>query len=341
MTSTRSIDIDLEGLKGLSRSGKRRIGREFGRSFETVGAVIVRNHGVSLDLIRDFRACYAEFYAQDMEYKLQYERPQTRTAARGYTCKREVSESGPGMERFSFGDFAVDRSDPYYGSEKGLTWFPDNSIPDRPSRSGEVAAAYHREMKRLAQRLFEIFELQLETPSGYFVDHIRRSTGVEVGILYPALSSETPGDLRIQPHTDSGILTILNTEPTKDPALQFLDVSGQWTDMQTDVDAFVLNVGDLLSRWTNGRWLSTVHRVLRPSPEHQHIPRLSIAYFEHPDYDANVVSHVPPGEQARFEPVNAGEFESRKRLEIHIMTDDAVSRMLHDQFDHRLEGRPY
>jgi isopenicillin N synthase-like dioxygenase len=84
-------------------------------------------------------------------------------------------------------------------------------------------------------------------------------------------------------------------------------------------------------------WPSTVHRVLNPASGYAHVSRLSVVYFEHPDYDASLSSFVRPGDERAFEPVVVGEFEYDKRLRIHLIDDAEISKMLHGQFEHREE----
>jgi len=337
MSAEWDLDIDLSGLRGISFPKKKQIADKFNQLFGGVGAAVIHNHGVSTTLINDMRSAFTAFFGSDSEYKQQYSRPKTRVTARGYSCMEDLKESAKGMERFSFGDFDVDRADPYYGSDQGRIWFPENFMPGVPEDLTDLANEYFYEMKDLSNRLFEIFEISLSAPSGYFVDNIKKSTGNLTGILYPGVKGPAPSSLRVQPHTDSGILTILNAEPTIEESLQFTDVSGSWVSVKPDVNGYVLNVGDLLHRWSNGKWLSTIHRVLMPSESYRSIPRLSVAFFEHPDYDADIVSYAPDGTEEKFSPVNAGDFESQKRLEIHLMSEEDRLKMLHKQFDDRVQ----
>ena len=76
-----------------------------------------------------------------------------------------------------------------------------------------------------------------------------------------------------------------------------------WIDVRTAPDHFVVNIGDLLMRWTNDRWLSNLHRVVNPPlAGGRNGPRLSIAFFNHPNYDVLIECLAPPG-QAKHPPV--------------------------------------
>jgi isopenicillin N synthase-like dioxygenase len=82
--------------------------------------------------------------------------------------------------------------------------------------------------------------------------------------------------------------------------------------VRTEPDTLVVNIGDLLMQWTNDRWLSNMHRVVNPpSPADAGQPRLSIAFFNHPNYDVSIECLAAPGE-AKHPPVVSGEYRDVK-----------------------------
>ena len=116
---------------------------------------------------------------------------------------------------------------------------------------------------------------------------------------YPYGYAPLPGQLRAGAHSDYGSLTILFAEPGS-RGLQTRSLDGVWREVPIEKGAFIVNVGDLLARWSNDRWVSTVHRVVC-EPE----PRQSMAFFHLPNWDAEIA--CIPGEPPRYEPVTAGE----------------------------------
>jgi len=337
MQTEQTAIVDLSSTLDGSQSAKHAVAKEMGTALEQIGGMMITGHGISTDLIMETRAAFRAFFDEPSEYKFQFERPSTETVARGYTCRQDVRESNPGQERFSLGQFDLPDDDPYFVSSKGRQYFPANQLPDRPAEFTDVCRAYFAEIQQLSRRIFELFELALETPTGFFTSRIARSTGNLTSIGYPRLDDEPAGGFRVQPHTDSGVLTILNTEQTPGGGLQFMNTDDEWIDIQPSVTDFVINVGDLLHQWSNGRWLSTVHRVLNPRQEKTDRERLSVVYFEHPDYDARIAPFARPGEASAFPEVVSGEFEYQKRLQIHLMDDTEIKQMLHSTFDHREE----
>ncbi len=337
MTQHDETTLDLSSTLGGSQAAKRAVASEIGDRLERVGGMMITGHGISTSLIAEMRDAFRAFFGQPAEYKTRLARPETETVARGYVSRMDVRETDPGMERFSMGEFTLPGEDPYYSSLLGQAHFPPNQLPDRPAEFSKLCRTYFDEVQQLSARMFDLFEVALGTPSGYFSSKMQRSTGNLTGILYPLKEHEPEGAFRIQPHTDSGALTILNTEQVPGGGLQFMNLDNEWIDVQPSVTDFVINVGDLLHRWSNGVWLSTVHRVLNPGPNDTRTPRLSVVYFEHPDYDASLSSFVRPGDECVFEPVVVGEFEYDKRLRIHLIDDSEISKMLYASVELRQE----
>ena len=80
---------------------------------------------------------------------------------------------------------------------------------------------------------------------------------------------------------------------------------------------FVVNIGDLMRRWTNDRWLSNLHRVVNPPAEAASGPRLSIAFFNHPNHDT-LIECLPSQGPARHPPVRSGEYRDSQYARIGL-----------------------
>ncbi|HZX54782.1 MAG TPA: 2-oxoglutarate and iron-dependent oxygenase domain-containing protein [Ilumatobacteraceae bacterium] len=175
---------------------------------------------------------------------------------------------------------------------------------------------YYREMLKLSSRLMSLFALGLELPSNYFEPYIDTSPSALRAVNYPEQAhAPSPGQLRAGAHTDYGTLTILR----QDDAPGGLEVrspnENRWVPIPIVPDAFVINVGDLLARWTNDRWRSTLHRVVNPDVgETRSTRRQSMPFFHNANYHS-VVACLPtcfePGQQPKYPPVTAG---------VHLMT---------------------
>jgi isopenicillin N synthase-like dioxygenase len=88
--------------------------------------------------------------------------------------------------------------------------------------------------------------------------------------------------------------------------------AGEWEDAPYDPDAFTINTGDLLARWSGDRWKSNRHRVLPPQAEAPDEDLISLVFFYEADWDAMVTSLQPPiGRDNTYEPVMASAFLRR------------------------------
>ena len=106
-------------------------------------------------------------------------------------------------------------------------------------------------------------------------------------------------------HTDYGMITLLFQHGVA--GLEVQDSEGHWHEVEPESDAIVINTGDLMERWTNGRYRSTPHRV---QPKIGAEDRYSIAMFVDPDTETPVKvleSCLSPGESPRYPEVTAGE----------------------------------
>jgi isopenicillin N synthase-like dioxygenase len=97
-----------------------------------------------------------------------------------------------------------------------------------------------------------------------------------------------------------------------------LNRRGEWVDVVSPPDAFVVNLGDLMMHWTNDRWVSTLHRVVNPPRDAASgSRRQSIVFFYQPNYDA-LIECLPgccsPGRPPKYAPVTSGEHRLRKFL---------------------------
>jgi len=184
--------------------------------------------------------------------------------------------------------------------------------PDAPE--GFVAAwqGYYAAMEELAARIMRLFAAALRLPEDYFDRFIDAPVSALRALNYPRQeAAPEPGQIRAGAHTDYGSLTILLPQ-SGSRGLEILTPDGAWTPVPPHPGAFVINIGDLMARWTNDRWVSTLHRVVNPSPENGvDTRRQSMAFFHQPNWDAEIQvleASLGPGEIPRYEPVRSGPY---------------------------------
>ena len=129
-------------------------------------------------------------------------------------------------------------------------------------------------------------------------------------IRYPAVTQPPlPGQLRAGTHTDYGIMTFVRGDDTPG-GLQVKHRNGSWIDVHIPPNEFVCNIGDLMMRWSNDRWVSTLHRVAVPPPDAVPSDRISLVFFTNPNPDAVIRcldNCLRPGETAKYPPVTMSE----------------------------------
>ncbi len=161
-------------------------------------------------------------------------------------------------------------------------------------------------MRDLGRRLASVIAVALGAPADHFDAAFAEPVTFLRLLWYPPQPPASPDDLYgAAPHTDYGFLTLLAQHQL--PGLEVRAPDGTWLDVPVTDDAFVLNSADILRRWSNGRWVSTPHRVVNRSGEE----RYSAPFFFDPHMETVVAplpSCVPAGEQPRFEPVVYGDY---------------------------------
>jgi isopenicillin N synthase-like dioxygenase len=162
-------------------------------------------------------------------------------------------------------------------------------------------------MAGLGGHLRRLFALALGLAEDWFEEAFAGHSSSLRAINYPELAEAAePGQLRAGEHTDYGCMTILRTENAPG-RLQVRNRAGEWVDVQAAPDSFVVNLGDMMARWTNDRWVATLHRVANPPPG-PGSRRQTLVFFHDPRADAVIEAIAAPGAEARYEPVTAGEY---------------------------------
>jgi isopenicillin N synthase-like dioxygenase len=312
--------IDIAPFLAGDPEGRKAVVRQLADAAEHIGFFAITGHGVPRPVMDALYQTAHAFFELPLEEK-QRVAPPVPTYARGYKAIGfEALAAGnawttpPDLKEYwHFGREHLPE-DPYYTGPEGRKHFFKNLWPARPDGFREASDAYYKAMEGLSQVLCRISALALDLPETYFDDKIDRHITAARINYYPRQDDPpAEGQLRAGAHTDYGMLTILSGESA--PGLQVLTRSGEWVDVATDKYRFVCNIGDLLMRWTNDRWVSNTHRVLNPPREMARASsRMSIAFFHHPNHDAKIecipgcAGDAPP----KYEPVYSGDFRDYK-----------------------------
>ena len=289
-------------------------------SFRRTGFAVVTGHRVSPALFHAMSEVSTEFFALPLAEKLAVAFPAPEIV-RGY----EPVPAAGGAARITnaMESLLINRLSPPadypVGSVEHRLWRWPNLWPERPERLRAIWERYYREMEQLGDRLLELVAIGLGLPATWFATAFDRHYSNLAVNNYPPLPATADGtDLdrpRNRPHTDHGALTLLY-RPAEPGGLEVY-AEQQWWRVPFLPGSLVLNVGDMLERWTDGALRATPHRVMAPVGPAGRAGRQSIVYFQQPNPDA-LVAPAPalcaPGVESRYRPVLAGTHIARKEL---------------------------
>ncbi len=279
---------------------------------EDIGFFIITGHGVSSELSERMYNTSRAFFDLPAEKKQRVK--QTGEVLGGLMHFPLMAESlAATLGEKRPGDFkeTLDYGPGFYGD----VW------PDEPANLYEVWLEYYQAMSDLCHDMRRIFALAIGLPEDYFEDKFDHHHSSLRVINYPEQEqAPLPGQLRAGAHSDYGFLTILRSEASAG-GLQAQHRNGEWLDVPAIDGAYVMNIGDALMRWTNDRWLSTIHRVVNPPTDQtRNSRRQSIPFFHNPNIDAIIdclTPFVDADHPAKYEPMSYGEYADLKYQQAH------------------------
>lgn len=292
------------------------------RACEAIGFLAIRGHGVDATTISEMCDVTRQYFELPLGEKLAHDGDATgyRPAESG-SLARTLGRDAPGdlCETFRYTPNTT-------RAAENSAQFSEDSIRDAfPPEPVHMAATWGRwfaTMEHLAARMMTIFARALDLPDDWFTAYFERHSSALIANYYPPFQSpRKEGQLRRGAHTDFGVLTILY-QTADDGGLEVRRPgSEEWLHVPFSPDTFVLNLGDMMERWTNGRWTSTLHRVVNPgSGSTMTEARISLPFFYRPDPSARIevidTCHGPD-QPARYQPVNAGEWMAAKQQQIY------------------------
>jgi isopenicillin N synthase-like dioxygenase len=301
--------VDIGGW-AAGDAERRRIAAAFGEALERTGFVAITGHGVSETLAQQTYSGAKAFFALPTSEKLRFAAPEP-AKTRGYLAVgvESVAATLDDERPADWCEALVFRS---LLREARTPGGVGNIYPDKPAALRQCVHDYSGAVQDLALRLNRIAARALELPQDFF-DPYYTDPGFYLRLVnYPDQPvAPLPGQLRYGAHHDYGGLTILRQDDAPG-GLQICDAAGIWHDVPSIPGSFVINVGDLTSRWTNGRWRSTLHRVVNP-PRHLtgSTQRLSMVMFTAPSDDAEIAclpSCCDATNPAKYGPVRAGDY---------------------------------
>lgn len=314
MNPDRIPAIDIGPFLGGEPAARAAVAAAVRDACERIGFLILSGHGIGRALIdgafRETRAFFDLPQADKDRWG-----PSGENRQRGYhgfatrrLAKTLGDETPPDLRESFFLGPIEDHRARFAGDRAAVLSYAPNELPDRPAAFTPTVLEIYRAFERLSADLLRLFAVALAMPEDHFADKIDRHFSILACHHYPVLE-EAPvsGQLRTGAHTDFGAMTILAmTDATGGLEAQLPD--GRWCPVQPGRHELVVNLGDMMARWTNDRFTSTLHRVAVPPLGQPASRRQSIGYFMHPNYDARIEC-LPTCRSAgaRYPTITAGE----------------------------------
>ncbi len=271
--------VDLSG--DLSAPDVReRAAAHICEALERIGFFGIVNHGVPDRVVAETFAASARFFDLPVERKLE---TKINAGHRGYmpmADQHRAEASKPNLsESFIVG---VEHAPNEPGIVEGWPLHGFNQWPAL-DMFREPMEEYHRAMSALGHRMLPLFDTALKLPDGFFEAHYQRPMASIRALHYPPAPKDLPPDqFGAAPHSDFGFITILAQDDVG--GLQVATRDGEWIDAPNLPGVFMVNIGDMLMRWTNDRFRSTLHRV-KNAPGRD---RYSLPFFFDPQFETEV-----------------------------------------------------
>lgn len=239
---------------------------EIREAYTTVGFAVFTNaiNNAEQATMTKWFSLMKEFFELDIEHKSKYMYdPETNLGYTGW-MKENVNPEAPGDMKESFN---------YNNTRMSDSLWPHEIVGFKAMALSTIGIA-----DNLTLRILEKFDHILESGTTLVDAHINPFNTTRVIHYPPYTGAVKQGQQRIGEHSDYGTITLL-WQVNDVPGLEVQDLKGSWHPVPYAEQGVVVNIGDLLQRWTNDYFVSTKHRVVN---SHIHLPRYSMPHFVDP-----------------------------------------------------------
>ena len=247
---------------------------------QTIGFFYIRNHGVPQDLICNAFAQSARFHALPLESKLALSLDENNigympmnASRQAHSTVHKATTPNQNESFFITHDRGPDHPDVLAGTDlRGHNYWPDGLLGFR-----EGVMRYFAALNALGQSLVQPFSVALDMPADFLDDYFTEENNATLRMLHYPPTEISGNDFGTAPHTDNSFMTILARMDV--PGLAIRLPSGAWLPPPLIPGTFLVNIGNILRRMSNDRFLSTPHGVIVDGKE----DRYSLAYFHSPN----------------------------------------------------------
>ena len=307
--------VNLKEFLSDDSKVKQQFVTKIGEAYETIGFVALKGHFLDDALVDTLYSEIKKFFDLPTPQKQKYEILGI-GGQRGYVSFGKESAKGKKegdlKEYWHFGQFVQDN--PELEAE-----YPKNIEVEELEHFNSVGKEAYRMLEKTAKYVLRALAIYLELDERYFDAYIHNGNSILRPIHYPPITEEPKNAERAAAHGDINLITLLMGAQGR--GLQVQNHDGQWIDAIANPDEIMINVGDMLSRHTNNKLKSTIHRVVNPPREMWGTSRYSIPFFMHPisAMKLNVLDNCIDAENPKqFEDITAGEYLDQRIRELGL-----------------------
>lgn len=295
--------IDLSPLRG-GDGAVQSVAAEIRRASIDPGFFYVAGHTVGQDTIDRARDAAEKFFALEEKQKKAFSVNRNHRGYIGFGSANMYGRNLPDLkESFKWAN-ELSEHDP--DVRNGVPLLGPNQWPDCLPELREKGYILYLEMIRVAQQVMRLIAVSLNVPEDTFLRHYRKPLARGGVLHYPAQpATSDPNQYGVAPHTDYGVLTVLWQD--RNGGLEVQTSNDDWIPAHPIENTFVINIGDLLQRWTNDRYVSNPHRVVNRSGNE----RYSIVLNYDPDPGTMVDPAelaLPEGTAAKYPPIACADY---------------------------------
>ncbi len=308
--------VNLKDFVSGTPEQKQQFVDAIGKAYQEIGFVALKGHFLDDALVEKLYCEVKNFFNLPLEVKQKYEIPGI-GGQRGYVSFGKESAKGKKegdlKEFWHFGQYVEDN--PELKKE-----YPDNVHVEELPEFNAVGKAAYKMLEKTAKYVLRALALHLDLEETYFDYFIHNGNSILRPIHYPPITEEPKEAVRAAAHGDINLITLLMGAHGR--GLQVQNHKGEWIDAIAQPDELMINVGDMLSRHTNNKLKSTIHRVINPPKELWGTSRYSIPFFMHPisSMKLDVLdSCIDEANPKAFEDITAGEFLNERLVELGLI----------------------
>jgi isopenicillin N synthase-like dioxygenase len=295
--------IDFEPASGNGPEGREAVARQVRRASEEVGFFYLAGHGVPPAVVDAAFDASREFHAMPLEEKLPLRINENNI---GYLGVNQSIQGASTVHKATCPNYnesffiSHDRGADHPDVLAGTPLRGRNQWPSGHDRMRAAMVRYFGMLNALGGRMLPVLARALDMPADWFPPFFANEAHVNLRFLhYPPQDVDDDEQFGQGPHTDNSFITMLAR--TEVPGLAVRLPDGEWLAPPVIEGTFLVNLGNMMKRWSNDRFLSTPHAVLNDSG----IDRYSIAFFYSPNPDS-VIECLPsctgPDNPPRYPP---------------------------------------